>query len=192
MAKKKKHKKQNSSPGRDEYDLKKSLGKLNQRKSYQSSATSSGFHSDQHRPLNNVDLSQNETGGTNSLILQLNDSFNLRYDSLTENIRNVNDKISDSSDTLRKELEPKIESKLDIQWFVWTVVGLVVITGVIYALSYNDIQNAAKENSSSIKMILSDSKNSKSDINEIKSELKDVEDKQEELKYELLKLQQKR
>lgn len=80
-----------------------------------------------------------------------------RYDRLEDRFTSYSDKNEKEHTALRQELEGKIEKstndiknevkdlsqkidkKLSKQWYVWTIVTLVAIVGLIWALSYQEI-----------------------------------------------------
>ena len=96
---------------KDEYDLKSSLNKLKQRGNSQNSETSTNFEirKSQSDNLSQSTLNESVNSETASFYIKLNENFNSRYDTLNSNIKDVSDKVSDSSQTLRTELEGKID-----------------------------------------------------------------------------------
>ena len=69
-----------------------------------------------------------------------NDHTNLRKE-LEGKIEKVSDDIKDEL----KELRQNVEKKLSKQWYVWTIIGLVAIVGIIWALSYQEIVKIPNE-----------------------------------------------
>ena len=49
------------------------------------------------------------------------------------------EKVSDDVKEELKELRQNVEKKLPKQWYVWTIIGLVAIVSLIWALSYREI-----------------------------------------------------
>lgn len=86
-----------------------------------------------------------------------------RYDRLEDKFSSFSDKNENDHTNLRKELEGKIENaseeikdeikelrqnvekKLPKQWYVWTIIGLVAIVSIIWALSYQDVTKLPSE-----------------------------------------------
>lgn len=57
-------------------------------------------------------------------------------------------KIDHATDDLKefvKDLGNKIEKRLSIQWYVWTIIALVTIVGIWWMLSYKDVVELPKE-----------------------------------------------
>lgn len=63
-----------------------------------------------------------------------NDHTNLRIE-LERKIEKVSDDVKEEL----KELRQNVEKKLPKQWYVWTIIGLVAIVSLIWALSYREI-----------------------------------------------------
>ena len=63
-----------------------------------------------------------------------NDHTNLRME-LERKIEKVSDDVKEEL----KELRQNVEKKLPKQWYVWTIIGLVAIVSLIWALSYREI-----------------------------------------------------
>lgn len=72
------------------------------------------------------------------------------YTRLDDKITDFNYKNDQAHTDLRKELESKlkdsikecndaISKRLHIQWYVWTIIGLVTIVGIWYMFSYADV-----------------------------------------------------
>ncbi|TBV26822.1 hypothetical protein DMZ43_07080 [Meridianimaribacter sp. CL38] len=173
----------------DEYDLKQSLSKLNQRKELPNSQTSTDFEisKSQTSGINQKILNENLNSETATIYFKLNESFNSRYDTLNDSIQTVRDKISDSSDTLRQELEGKIDSKLETKFFIWTVVALVAIATLIFTLSYSNLISETKENSNSVKSLQKDMENQKGEIKDLEKDIERIEEKQKDLEIEMIK-----
>lgn len=174
---------------KDEYDLKKSLGKLNQRKELPNSQTSTDFeiNKSQSSGLNQKSLNENLSSETATIYYKLNENFNSRYDNLNNSIQNVRDKINDSSDTLRQELEGKIDTKLETKFFIWTIVGLVAITTLIFTLSYSNLISETKENTNNVESLKKDMENQKEEIGDLEDDLEQIEQKQKDLEIEIIK-----
>lgn len=69
-----------------------------------------------------------------------NDHTNLRIE-LEGKIEKVSDDVKDEL----KELRQNVEKKLSKQWYVWTIIGLVAIVSLIWALSYREIVKIPNE-----------------------------------------------
>ena len=78
------------------------------------------------------------------------------YIRLDDKITNFDTKNNQAHTDLRRELESKIkdsvkdfneaiEKRLLIQWYVWTIVGLVAIVGIWYMFSYVDVHPLPKK-----------------------------------------------
>ena len=63
-----------------------------------------------------------------------NDHTNLRME-LERKIEKVSDDVKEEL----KELRQNVEKKLPKQWYVWTIIGLVAIVSLIWALYYREI-----------------------------------------------------
>lgn len=174
---------------KDEYDLKQSLSKLNQRKELPNSQTSTDFEisKSQSSGINQKRLNENLNSETATIYFKLNESFNSRYDTLNDNIQTVRDKISDSSDILRQELEGKIDSKLETKFFIWTVIALVAITTLIFKISYSNLISETKENTNSVKSLQKEIENQKEEIKDLEKDIERTEQKQKDLEIEIIK-----
>ena len=69
-----------------------------------------------------------------------NDHTNLRIE-LEGKIEKVSNDVKDEL----KELRQNVEKKLPKQWYVWTIIGLVAIVSLIWALSYREIVKIPNE-----------------------------------------------
>ena len=175
-------------PKNDDYNLKKSLSKLNQRKTFPESETSTSFEIKQSQSanLNSQTINDNLTSETN-IYFKLNDNINSRYDSLNKDLKSVSEKITDTSDSLRLQIENKISEKLDKNIFFYAIAVLVTITSLIYALSYLGLLNDTKENSTEIKQMKSDVKTQNEAIKKNIKEIEKIEEKQDKLEIDLIK-----
>jgi len=148
----------------DDYDLKSSLKRLNQRKELEGGSTNSEFESNEYSRNINSSSFESYSGETTGLFLQINDSINSRYDKLKDDISCVSDKIGDSISELRDEIDNKLDKKVNEKHFNGLFYGavsvLVVIATLIYLLSYTDL--------------IKDSKENRSDLDKNKQELIDV------------------
>lgn len=54
---------------------------------------------------------------------------------------------------LRKEFEEKLDKKLSIQWYAWTVAAIVAIASLFYILSYSKVLNSQEDHSSRIESL---------------------------------------
>lgn len=174
---------------RDDYDLKRSLNKVNQSNNLFTSQTSSSISENRQigTDLNSANLNENIQSETTSFYFKLHESFNSRYDSLNENIKNVDNRISDSSLNLRQELEGKLEDKLDTKFFLWAIAALVSIVVLIYTLSYASVIGDTKENSNSIRLISRDIQEIGDDIDDLNQNVRDVQTEQKNLSKEMMK-----
>ncbi|PWH82037.1 hypothetical protein DIS18_12275 [Algibacter marinivivus] len=188
MSRKKKKNRNPIIPKNDDYDLKKSLGKLNQRKTFPESETSTNFeiNKSQSANINSQSINENLTSETN-IYFKLTDNINSRYDSLNKDLKSVSEKITDSNDNLRQELESKVSEKLDKNIFFYAIAVLLAITSLIYALSYSGLLNDTKENSTEIKQLKSDVKNQNEAVEDNKKDIEKLEEKQDKLEIELIK-----
>jgi hypothetical protein len=188
MSRKKKKNRKPVIPKNDDYDLKKSLGKLNQRKTFPESETSTNFeiNKSQNANINSQTINENLTSETN-IYFKLTDNINSRYDSLNKDLKSVSEKITDSNDNLRQELESKVSEKLDKNIFFYAIAVLLAITSLIYALSYSGLLNDTKENSTEIKQLKSDVKNQNKAVEDNKEGIEKLEEKQNKLEIELIK-----
>lgn len=64
----------------------------------------------------------------------IKDHTNLRHE-LEKKIKESVDPISSSI----KSMEEKLSSRLSVQWYTWTVAGIVAIASIFYKFSYNEI-----------------------------------------------------
>jgi hypothetical protein len=105
---------------REEYDLKKSLNRLNQKKEIGGSSTISDFESEKYlgKTINPTSILSNQ-GNTTGMFIQISDSINTRYDKLKDDISNVSEKIGISTENLRLEIDHKLEKKLNSNLFFW-------------------------------------------------------------------------
>lgn len=73
---------------REEYDLKSSLNRLNQKKDISGGTTISEYESKEfeRQPINSISISSNQGETATGLFLQINDSINARYDKLKDDI----------------------------------------------------------------------------------------------------------
>ena len=188
MSRKKKKNRNPVIPKNDDYDLKKSLGKLNQRKTFPESETSTNFeiNKSQSANINSQTINENLTSETN-IYFKLTDNINSRYDSLNKDLKSVSEKITNSNDNLRQELENKVSEKLDKNIFFYAIAVLLAITSLIYALSYSGLLNDTKENSTEIKQLKSDAENQNKAVEDNKEEIEKLEEKQNKLEIELIK-----
>jgi len=197
MAKKKKKRNrkpivQSSRNKQNEYDLKSSLKKLNQRKNLPNSETSTEFEINKPQPseINQSSLNENLQNETSAIYVKLSESFNTRYDTLNDSINNVNDKIVGSSSDLRLELETKIGEKLETKFFLLAVSVLMAVSTLIYTLSYTDLISDTKDNSESARSLEKDIEIRKDEIKELKNDHEKMEEKQKELEIKFIKFKQ--
>jgi len=180
-----------SKPKIDDYDLKKSLHKLKQQKgkNIPNSETSTNFqiNKSQSPDINQSILNKNSNTETSAIYFKLNESFNTRYDNLNDSIQNVNDRIGNTNSDLRQELETKIGEKLETKFFLWTIGALIVITTLIYTLSYSNLASETGSNSGSVKSIKKDLDIQKEDIKELENDIEKIETKQRKIEIELIK-----
>ena len=93
-------------------------------------------------------------------------------------MKSVNEKITNTNDNLRQELESKVSEKLDKNIFFYAIAVLITITSLIYALSYSGILSDTKENSTDLKEMKSGIENNKKSIEENKKDIEKLEEKQ--------------
>ena len=188
MAKRNKKKKAISEK-KEEYDLKSSLNKLRQRGNSQNSETSTNFEirKSQSNNLSQSTLNESVNSETASFYFKLNENVNSRYDIINNNIKNVSEKVSNSSQSLRTELEGKIDLKFDTKNFLQTIGVLVAITTLIYTLSYSDLVSETKENTNSVKSLQKDIDNKNEEIEKIEKYIDEIRKEQNRLEIELIK-----
>lgn len=143
-----------------EYDLEKNFKKIN---SYSKNRRNKGKF---HNPITDSNDSDNYNPGSQYIETPINSSFPQRtgdssvwdsYVRLDDKITDFNYKNDQAHTELRKELESKIKDSiatlsvsikeckediskhLSIQWYIWTIIGLVAIVTVWYIFSYQDI-----------------------------------------------------
>lgn len=176
----------------EEYDLKSSLNRLNQRKDISGGTTISDFESSEfeRQPINSTSILSNQ-GQSTGLFLQMNDSINARYDKLKDDITTVSDKISSSTDSLRLEIESKLNEKVNSTLFYRLFYGaisvIVAIATVIYMFSYSELVQNSKTNKDNIDKELNELKNIKEDISNSKSKIEELTKKQYEIEKEIIK-----
>lgn len=155
MANNRKRKKPTQRPNsrNDEFDLKHSLNRVNQKQKLPdtSTLTEQDFEESERRQTLNSDQLAKEGLEETKLILSINERFSDKLESIKDDITDAKMEIGKSSDCLRQELEVKIEKKLDKQWYVYTIIGLVALVTIIYTFSYSDIVSNTKTNSSEVK-----------------------------------------
>ncbi|MFA6651467.1 MAG: hypothetical protein WCS46_02160 [Bacteroidales bacterium] len=155
----------------EEYDLKASLGRLNQRIDIESGSTISDSAPTEfeQQSINSTSILSNQ-GQTTSLYLHLNDSFNSRYEKLKDEISNVSEKITDSRDNLRTEIENKLNNKVNIDLFNKLFYGaisvIVVIASLIYLFSYSVLIKNVDSNKVKIDTIIFQLNDLRKNINE--------------------------
>ena len=151
------------SSGSQDYDLTQSLNKVRQYSRYtKKNMVVEGTYSDEGQPYydrqgfvsSNFSQYEEKTTGAPSWD---------RYDRLEDKFSSFSDKNEKEHTNLRKELEGKIErtsndikdeikelrqnldKKLSKQWYVWTIIALVAIVSVIWALSYQEVAKIPTE-----------------------------------------------
>jgi hypothetical protein len=184
---KKKRGKTDSSQNSD-YDLRKSLGKLNQRKKLPKSETSTNFEikKSSAENINSTSINENLTDETN-IYFKLNESINSRYDVLSENIQSISDKVNDSSDNLRIEVDEKLDKKLDSNIFFYAVSALILITILIFTLSYSNLISDTNDNTDKVQDLNNKIENQKEDIEKIEEKIESIEKKQDDLEIEMIR-----
>lgn len=138
----------------DDYNLKKSLGKLKQSQSGNSGITSTGQNINENLSsgINSSNLTSN-IGDTTGHILQINESMNKRYDSLKNDISCIPEKISLSTDNLRNEIDIKLDKKVSDKLFYGAISVVVVIASLFYIFSYNITLQDTKKSSEDLYII---------------------------------------
>ena len=74
-------------------------------------------------------------------------SFQSSNESAHSDLRNI---IDSQINNLNEQLSHKIESKLSIRWYEWTVAGIVAIALVFYFLSYSRLLDTSKSQTEQI------------------------------------------
>ncbi len=136
---------------RQEYDVKDSMSKI-------SSYKSKGRNRNEYTNLTYTGNASDYGGETNGLInndiptfLQTQTTDNLYYrfedklSNYSEQNENAHDNLRQELNAVRQELDVKIDNKLPKQWYAWTIGALVVIVGVIYLLSYQEVQQLPRK-----------------------------------------------
>jgi len=177
-----------SGHNQDDYDLKSSLNKVNQKRSLKTKETISDFETVQTKsqPIDSTSLASNQ-GVTTSIFFQLSESFNKKYDKLRDDISGIGDKISTSNDDLRKELEGKISDKIGSKLFYGAVAVVCVIAAIIYALSYSSLIEKTENNETNIKTIMEQKTNINSRLNSVELKIEKIDEKQDYIEKELIK-----
>lgn len=178
MSKKKRGKqtKQNQQSQRtDDYDLKRSLSKLNQRRDLEESSTNSEYESNNSRKNINSSSSIASNNENTGFVLQINDSINSRYDKLKDDISCVSDKIGQSNSDLREEIDKKLDKKVSEKLFYGAISVVVVLGVLIYSLSYSDLIKDNKQFKTDISSIKSNANNVKKEQNSQKKSINFVE-----------------
>lgn len=176
----------------EEYDLKSSLNRLNQNKDISGGTTISDYESTEfeRQSINSTSISSNQ-GQATGLFLQMNDSINARYDKLKDDITNVSDKISSSTDTLRIEIESKLNEKVNSTLFYRLFYGaisvIVAIATVIYIFSYSVLVTNSNTNKENIDQKINELNTIKEDIVNSKAKIEELTKKQFELEKEIIK-----
>ncbi len=150
-----------SESAENEYNLEKNIKKINSisrkgrnRNRFYNHITDS--NEDKKQLLRNDNLI--EYPYTSEMPLRTGDNTTWNpYIRLEDKITDFNDKNNQAHTDLRKELEKKIKDsnnsleesikecrasiakRLHIQWYIWTIVGLVTIVSIWYRLSYIDV-----------------------------------------------------
>lgn len=139
----------------NEYDLEKNIKKINSySRSRRSGKEKSHYHITDSGERENVYSHINDfievPHEPSNPILTGNQSAWDSYTRLDDKITDFNYKNDQAHTDLRKELESKIKdsinvcnnaisNRLPIQWYVWTIVGLVAIVGIWYLFSYIEV-----------------------------------------------------
>lgn len=151
MAKKdKKDKNVKKIDNKTEYNLKNSLDKINN--TYSSYSTKI---SDQNSNHEFYSLS-NEISSSTPSFHSLNEKFNDKYEVLNKEVSsqvlNLNNQINglnlnfqEKNEILKKELEDKFSNFVELKYFYGAISVLLVISGIIFALSYQDIHQNSKK-----------------------------------------------
>jgi len=160
----------------DTYNLKNSLNKLNQKQVNTNSTTSTEFKIDSsEQGVVSSDLLANESLKETKLLLSINDRFSDKVDKLKDDIYSANEKIGQSTDSLRLELEAKIEHKISDKLFYGAIAVMVLISSIIYSLSYSHLMVKVESGSK----IISLNKQKVSELNESVNSLEKILHKQE-------------
>lgn len=166
MAKSGKNRGQNKDPQRrllnapsdNEYDLAKNFSRINsfsKQSRKRSSQACSHYETTDYNPreYENPRIVEQSTISPNQTSSAI--GWN-EYTKLDDKISSMTQENHKEHDELRKELESKMNnsisevndevkelrnSKLSVQWYVWTIIGLVSIVSVWFLLSYQDVHS---------------------------------------------------
>lgn len=143
-------------PADNEYDLEKNIKKINSySRSRRNGKEKSHYHITDSGDRENVnsrinDIIESPHVSLSPPILTGNHAAWDSYTRLDDKITDFNYKNDQAHTDLRKELESKIKDsikdcnddiskRLPIQWYVWTIAGLVAIVGIWYMFSYIEV-----------------------------------------------------
>lgn len=135
----------------NDFDLKKNLGKLNQRTTLPETYTSTEHIIEDTKSAGiKSDFLANDGLGETKLLLKLNDKFYDKIDNLKTEIFSTNEKIGQNTDSLRNELENKIDKKVSEKIFYGAISVIILIAGIIYTLSYSNMITKVENNTQDI------------------------------------------
>lgn len=168
----------NNNSHQSDFDLKKSLNKVNQHNSHHEPYTSAdySYESNNRGGINSEDL-KNDSFTETKLFLSINDKFSDKFDNLKDDIHLTKEHIGNCNDQLRLELEAKIDKKLSTDIFYGAVSVIVIIVGIIYCLSYSNMITKVDNISGSIEKHSSSIKEFENDIESVKLDLKQYDKK---------------
>lgn len=179
---------------KEEYDLKCSLNRLNQKRDIRGGTTISEYEptDSERQSINSTSILSNQ-GQSTGLFLQMNDSINARYDKLKDDISLVSDKISSSTDSLRLEIETKLNDKVNSTLFYRLFYGAIsviaTLSTVIYVFSYSDLVENSNKDNDKIDKTINELQIVKENISNSKIKIDELTNKQFEFEKEILNKQ---
>jgi len=171
-----------------EYDLESSLKKIKQNGMHDNNFTFSDFSKpESNSPLSSAETSINKNENTQTNYQNV-DAISSKLDKVNGDINDVKDRINTSSEGLRKELEGKIDKKLDHKWFISACAVLSVICVLIYTLSYSGLVSKVESNSSDLKDQKNQILNNSSSVEKIEEKIETIKQKQDQTDKSLYEL----
>lgn len=104
-------------------------------------------------------------------------SFQSSNESAHTDLRNV---IDSQINNLNEQLSPKIESKLSIRWYEWTVAGIVAIALIFYFLSYSRLLDTVKFQTEQIRELERKSEDNSYRMQSLEKEVRGLVDAKQE------------
>lgn len=128
----------------NDYDLRRDLRKLDQGGLYENEVLQTQSHVENSRASKlKSDLLAAEDLTETKTLLSINDRFTDKLESLRKDVYTTNEKIGASSDSLRLELEDKIQNKTSKNLFYGAIAALVALATAFYYISYSGLLNKA-------------------------------------------------